>query len=525
MAIAACLRRAYIGSVERRDASFVRSAGLISLLTLCSRILGLVREGVCAYFFGAGEIWGDFSIAFRIPNLSRRLFGEGALSAAFIPVLTERLHDEDRQAGANLAGAVLLLLAAVLLGLVLVGEGAIWVAGLYWPDLSLSLTAIMLPYMFFICLVALLAGTHHVMGRFAAPALMPILFNVIVIAGAVAGSFWADERHLSHIYIIAGAVVFAGLVQLILQWWSLQRSGFRPALRWNPNHPDIRRISSAMAPMVIGLAAVQLNSLADLLVAKLFVEQGGGAAVLSYGERLYQLPLGLFGAAIATAIFPQLAREAGTNENREFKATLERGIRLALFVGLPASVGLFAVREPTVRLLYERGQFGPADTARVASVVGWYGLGVWAYICQQVLVRGYYSLKEIRTPMRVACGTVLLNLGLNLSLVQWYGESGIAAATAVSAIVQVLVLGALFSRRGTLIRWRAAMLEATKALGASILMFGAIWGLDRSIGQWGQGLVLGILHLAALVTVGMATFGLAAWVFRCRELADLRRRV
>ncbi len=297
----------YIASVVRKDASFVRSAGLLSFLTLISRVLGLVREGVCAYFFGAGELWGDFSIAFRIPNLSRRLFGEGALSAAFIPVLSERLQQDDRRAAAALTGQVVMLLGTILLGLVIVGEAAIWIAQQFSEDLSLSLMAVMLPYMFFICLVALLAGAHNVMGRFGTPAMMPILFNILVIGGAVIGAAWAGAAPRTHVHILAGTVVFAGLVQLILQWQTLSRSGLRPLLQWNPGHPDIRRIVTSMAPMVIGLAAIQLNSVADLLVAKIFVEQGGGAAVLSYAERLYLLPIGVFGAAIATDIFPQLS--------------------------------------------------------------------------------------------------------------------------------------------------------------------------------------------------------------------------
>ncbi len=514
--------QAYIATVKRKDASFVRSAGLISLLTLVSRLLGLAREAVCAYYFGAGEIWGDFSIAFRIPNLSRRLFGEGALSAAFIPVLTERLHQDDRRSATRLAGGVVLLLSVVLLGLVILGEAAIWVARRYSSDLSLSLTAVMLPYMFFICLVALLAGAQNVMGRFGLPAMMPILFNVIVISGAVVGGLWAGGHQMKHIYILSGAVLLAGVVQLILQWRALLGARFRPALEWNPSHPDIKRIIATMAPMVIGLAAVQLNSLADLLVAKVFVEQGGGAAVLSYGERLYQLPIGLFGAAIATAIYPQLARLATSSDKPSFGETLQRGIRLALFVGLPASLGLFAIRTPAVRVLYEHGEFGPADTIRVAKVVGCYGLGVWAYVSQQVLVRGYYSLRNTKTPMRVAAGVVLLNLGLNLLLVQWYEESGIAIATAASAAVQVFLLGILSSRTGLPVVWKPIVEGAAKALLASIIMFLAIWSLDRAVGDWGEDLPSGVLHLVLLVATGLIAFAVAARALRCEELGYLR---
>ncbi len=514
----------YIASVERKDASFVRSAGLLSFLTLISRVLGLVRERVCAHFFGVGELWGDFSIAFRIPNLSRRLFGEGALSAAFIPVLSERLHQDDRLAAATLTGQVVMLLGAILLGLVIAGEAAIWIARQFSADLSLSLTAVMLPYMFFICLVALLAGAHNVMGRFGTPAMMPIFFNVLVIGGAVFGAGWAGAAPRTHIHILAGTVVFAGFVQLILQWWTLSRSGLRPVLQWRPGHPDIRRIATSMAPMIIGLAAIQLNSLADLLVAKVFVEQDGGAAVLSYAERLYQLPIGIFGAAIATAIFPQLAKLARSENRDAFSSTLGRGVRLAMFVGLPASVGLFAVRWPVVRVVYEGGEFTRADTVRVAQVVGWYGLGVWAYISQQVLVRGYYSLGNTRTPMRIAGVVVVLNLGLNLLLVQRYAESGIAVATAISAAIQVVLLAAMFARTSGAFAWRPLAMSAGKALAASIVMFLAILAVDTALGPQGGSLASEIGRLGLEVALGALVFVLAARLMRCEELGYLARR-
>jgi len=278
-----------------------------------------------------------------------------------------------------------------------------------------------------------------------------------------------------------------------------------------------------MAPMMIGLAAIQLNSLADLLVAKIFVEQGGGAAVLSYAERLYQLPIGVFGAAIATAIFPQLAKLAHSDDRDAFSRTLGRGVRLAIFVGLPASVGLFAVRWPVVRVVYERGEFTAADTIRVAQVVGWYGLGVWAYILQQVLVRGYYSLRNTRTPMRIAGAVVFLNLGLNLLLVQWYGESGIAAATAVSAAIQVVLLAAMFAGTGGAFAWRPLAITAGKALAASIVMYLAIWAADMAFWPQEDPLASEIGRLVLEVALGVIVFVLSARLLKCEELGYLVR--
>ncbi|MCH8965290.1 MAG: polysaccharide biosynthesis C-terminal domain-containing protein, partial [Planctomycetes bacterium] len=224
---------------------------------------------------------------------------------------------------------------------------------------------------------------------------------------------------------------------------------------------------------------------------------------------------------IATAIFPQLAKLAHRKDRDAFAKTLGRGVRLALFVGLPASVGLFAVRWPLVRVLYERGEFTAADTIRVAQVVGWYGLGVWAYITQQVLVRGYYSLGNTRTPMRIAGAVVFLNLGLNLLLVQRYAESGIAAATAVSAAIQVVLLAAMFAGTGQAFFWRPLSVTAGKALAASILMFLAIWAADVALGPQGGALAREIGRLVLEVALGAIVFVLAARLLRCEELGYL----
>lgn len=509
--------------MKRTEASFVKSAGLISILTLLSRILGVVREAVCANYFGAGALWGDFCIAFRIPNLARRLFGEGALSAAFIPVVSERLHLENRDAAARLTGGVLLLLSAVLTGLVVLGEIGIWVWLRHSPDRSLLLTAVMLPYMVFICVVALMAGAQNVVGQFGVPSMMPILFNTIMIGGAVLGSMTAGGDSEAHVYVLCATVLLAGIVQLVVQWWALARGGFRPVLIWNPTHPDIRRIASTMAPMLIGLAAVQLNSLADLTVAKIFVEGGGGPAVLSYAERLYQLPTGMFGVAIATAIFPQLAKLANRNEKEAFTETLQRGLRLTVFVGVPASIGLLAVRYPLVKALYERGEFTAQDTLRVANVVGCYGLGVWAYIGQQVLIRGYYSVKNVKIPMHVSTATVVLNLGLNLLLVQWFAEPGIALATAFSTAVQVVALILLYPKAGLIVDWRPVLPAGIKVMLASAAMYAAVYGLEQPLKTWESTRSGAILQLAVLVTVGAVTFALCAKALGCEEMAYLRR--
>ncbi len=506
--------------MERKDASFFKSAGLISALTLVSRLLGLFRESVWANFFGTTAIWGDFAIAFRIPNLARRLFGEGALTAAFIPVLAQRLETSGRQAAARTCGNVIVLLGAVLVGLVLLGELAIWLGLSLGPSLCLSLTAVMLPYMFLICMVALLAGAQHVLGRFGMPALMPILFNVILILGTLVGARWTGEDPRRHLFVLAGFVLLAGAVQLLLQWRALLSSGMRPPLVCDPTDPDVRRIARAMGPTTIGLAAVQLNSLADLLVAKFGVPDGSGAAVLSYGERLYQLPIGLFGAAIATAIFPKLSTLARDADPALFVATLRRGLRLAIFVGVPASIGLYLVSRPAVIVVFRRGAFTADSVERVAAAVRWYGLGVWAYVSQQVLIRGYYARKDSGTPMRIACGMLGLNLALNLLLVRWFRESGIAMATAGSAAVQVVLLSVRFQRTGVAMRWASLAGSTLTVLAAAVVMAVGLWATGGLLERLPGGPPSAGIQLIVLVATGIGLYGLVAWLLGCAR--DLR---
>ncbi len=419
---------------------FLRSASVLSALTLVSRVLGLVREAVCASLFGLSIFWDNYTLAFCIPNLARRLFGEGALSAAFVPVLSQRVHHDDPEVARRLVGNVLTLLAVLLVALVVVGEIVLFTLGVFKPSILWILTAIMLPYMICICLVALMGGAQNTLGRFASPALMPILFNLIVIAVALGGEWAAPGAADRGVVVLAVAVVVAGIVQLLWQFAALRRSSLRPLWCCNLRDPDIRSIAAVMAPMILGLSAVQLNTLSDYVVARIMVEGPGGPSTLVYATRLYQLPVGLFGAALATAIFPSLSLLRAAGDDTGFRAMLERGLRLALFIGLPASAGLLAVREPLVQAIYEHKRFTAADTPRVAAATAAYGIAIWAYIAQQVVVRGFYAHGSARTPMRIATGMVGLNLGLNLFLVGRMGEAGIALATAVSAMTQFSIL-------------------------------------------------------------------------------------
>jgi putative peptidoglycan lipid II flippase len=497
--------------------SFIRAASMLSGMTLLSRVLGLVREAVCARIFGVGGVWDAFVIAFCVPNLSRRLFGEGALSSAFVPQLTEKLQREDHEAARRFTGVVVWRLVIGLGALAFVGSGVLVSLSLWRPSLTADLMAIMLPYMPLICAVALLAGAQNAIGRFAAPAFMPILFNVILIAVV-----WSLGRSggmpLDRLVLwLAATVLLAGLVQFIAQWVALTRAGLRPAWQWRDRDRDLPRLWATMGPMVLGLSVVQLNTLGDLLVAKLFIAEGGGPSALTYATRLYQLPVGLFGAALATAIFPLLTRMVSGSDNAGFDRTLDRGVRLALFVGLPASAGLWAVRTSLVEVVFEGRAFSSADTVRVASVLSAYAAGVWAYIAQQVLIRGYYALGDTGRPVRIASAMVVLNLTLNLILVRPLGETGIALATALSAALQVGLLALFFSRTGRQLHTGPVLKSVARVVFAVGVMVVVVEGMGAVLSH------NTLVRLIIQVGAGGAAFLIVARCLRCAELSELSK--
>ncbi|MCG3139002.1 MAG: putative lipid II flippase MurJ [Phycisphaerae bacterium] len=481
-----------------------------------------MRESVYAYFIGPGPFLDAFVIAFRIPNLSRRMFGEGAFSAAFIPVLSEKIAQEDEEGARRLTGNALLTLAAVLIGLLLLGWLIIGLVSLYHSTLTQNLTALMLPYMVFICLVALLAGAQNVLGKFATPALMPIVFNVILISGVLLGNRLSRGSAQGQIYFLASMVVAGGAIQLVWQYLSLRRGGFRPQWVWQPRDPDLRRIAVSMTPMMLGLAAIQINTLMDQVIVSIFVEKAGAVSALNFAERLYELPLGLFGVAIATAIFPQLSRQA--EQPLLFENTLLRGLRLAFYLGIPASVGLWAVRTPLVQILFEHGAFGPDDTRAVAAVTGWFGVGVWAFISQQIIIRAYYARQDTRTPMRVALFNVGLNLAMNLVFVQFWQASGVAVATSICAAIQFYRLTALAPVKiGIAPLGKALWSFAVRVIAAAGGMLLVVLLLDYLTQGWDHGTTVRACRLMLMVAGGGGVFGCLTLLLGCDELHLLSR--
>jgi putative peptidoglycan lipid II flippase len=505
----------------------------------------MLRDMATASLLGmsGSGVMDAFVVAFRIPNLFRRLFGEGALAASYVPVLSERL-EHDRAAAWQLTSVVLAGLAVLLAILTLLAEGICWLAWLHWgarPEsrLLIGLTAVMMPYMLFICLAAQLAATLQCLSNFAVPALTPTLLNICWLIGAwcIAPWFAPDRQHQA--FVLAACVVVAGVLQAAVQVPSLYRRGFRFDFNWPAARPHAVAIVHSMGPMVLGLAVTQLNTLMDSVIALAFSSapdgpetiawlnhavaypmQQGAAASVYYGERIYEFPLGILGIAVATAIFPLLSRHAARGDRAQIGRDLTLGLRIVLFLGIPASFGLMLVAEPLARLLFERGQFTAHDTARAARMIALYSSGIWAYCALPVVIRGYYALGNRMTPVRVGMAAVGLNLALNLSLIWPMAEAGLAIATTASAVFQLVGLASLFSRKVAPLAWRPLAGTAFRAALATMAMTTAIVSLDRFIAPQ-AGLTGRLVSVAMPVVVGASVYGLVQWLLGGHDLRML----
>ncbi|MDE2180445.1 MAG: murein biosynthesis integral membrane protein MurJ [candidate division NC10 bacterium] len=438
---------------QEHPGRIARAAGVVSGATLLSRILGFLRDLIIAKAFGAGTATDAFFAAFRIPNMLRELLGEGALSAAFIPVFTESFRTRGREGAWRLAWTVLTLLALLLVAIAIAGMLlAPWLIRLIAPgfhtipskfDLAIYLTRMMFPYILFIGVAALFMAILNSQGHFATPALSPSVLNIAMIGCALYLTPYVDPP----IVALAIGVLIGGVGQLLIQIPAIWRRS--RGARWgiDVGDPAVERITRLMAPGVAGLAITQVNVFIGTLLASLMGE--GGISVLYYAFRLIQLPIGLFGVAIATAAFPTMARQAANRSLGEVGATVAYAIRLVLFVTLPSMVGLMVFRIPIIQLLFERGAFDRTVTLATAEVVLFYAFGLGAYVSNRILVPAFYSLQDTATPVKIGMVAVMVNIASSLLLMRPLGLAGLALATALSSFVNLgLLLTALRRRLG-----------------------------------------------------------------------------
>jgi len=503
------------------DPKILRGLWPTMLGTLASRVLGLARDIATAALLGLGRghIMDALVVAFRIPNLLRRLLGEGALATSYLPVLSEQLV-KDRAAAWQLTSALLTLLAVLLTLVTLLGELACGVIALVWGHVPgvvelTGLTAAMLPYLICVCIAAQLSATLHALGSFTLPAAMSAVLNVCWLVGALAIAPLFAPNQLAEALALTGCILLGGILQVALQGFALWKLGFRFDFDVRASWQPLRRIVQSMAPMALGLAVVQINTLFDSLLAwslsapaaaqrtiawlpgnLSYPMQSGAAAAIYYGERFYQLPVGLIGMAIATVAFPLLSRHAARRDHESFRADLSGSLRVVLFITIPASVGLMLIATPAVRLLFERGAFSADDTLRAAGMVVCYSSAVWAYCALPVLVRGFYARGDQTAPAKAALAAVGLDLTLNLALVWPMGEAGLAVSTALSAVVQLGLLAWVFSRRHLPLVWGELSVTAVRSVLATSAMAAVVWPALNAMPHGGR-----LFEAAWLVTV------------------------
>ncbi len=502
---------------------FVRSTWLIAGCTFCSRVLGLVRECAFSYYFSTSGLLSAFRIAFMAPNLARRLFGEGALSAAMIPALSRSLEAESREDSRRLLGSLLAWLTVALVAIVLAVEAVIAVWRTFQDDTALAMAAILMPYMVLICTVAVIGAALNVRGHFATPAAAPAILNLAMIGGIVGGAFWLGLSGRALMILVCLSVLAGGVIQLGAAWRALRAVSFTPLFNAPWRDPRIREVGRLMVPMILGLSAVQINAMMDYLIAYLFIvtdQERVGPAVLGYAQTIYQLPLGVFGIALATAIFPVLSQMAAKGDRPGMAEVFGRGIRLSMFIALPASVGLMFVAHPLVATLYQRGRFDADDTQRVAGTLVFYAAGVAAYFAQHVLVRAFYALRDSKTPARIAGFMVVLNFALNLALVFPLEERGLALSTAICATIQAIWLWTKLRRQLPELHWGSVVGPVARMLLATAIMSAVLGALSvpGALG-WAIGLSPPV-RLAMLVVTGAGVYGLACRALRIDELAS-----
>jgi len=527
----------------------VSATRVVSSLTLLSRMAGLARDAANSRTFGSGPDFGAFTFAFLIPNLFRRLFGEGALSASFLPRYTNLLDDDPRRARAYArlvigSTALALLAATVLVELVL---ASLWLAWRGESDLALrtfaiELTMLLFPYMPMVCVTALLGAVLQVHGRFGPTAASPILLNLGIIVPTIGTVIYAaahpEFARATGLYFLCIGVLVSGVAQII---WSL--AALRGVRADNPRptreeiaamRPDLGATWRFALPMILGLGVLQLNTFFDGIIASYpflvgptifgvdYPLDGHSAAVVGYAQRLYQFPLGVFGIAVATAIYPALARAA--KQESDFAQVLRHGLRLTVFIGLPASVGLLFVATPLTAVIYSGGRFPAEDAARVARVLAFYSPSVGAYSIIHVLTRAYFARGDSMTPVRISLYMVGANLALNLLLIWPLNEAGLAASTSLCSIGQVLLLARGMRRFGGTAIDRATRRGLAATVLITLAMATALAGVALVLPESAPDWAGSVLPLAILTATGIVVYLAAARLWRLEEWRWLTHR-
>ncbi|WP_323797923.1 murein biosynthesis integral membrane protein MurJ [Nisaea sp.] len=510
--------------------SLIRAAATVGSFTMMSRVTGFVRDVLIAAILGAGPVADAFFVAFKLPNFFRRLTAEGSFTVAFVPLFAGTLEADGVAAAKRFASEVLAMMCAVLLALTLAMQLTMpWVMHVMAPgfvatpdrfSLVVELTRITFPYLPLISLVALYGGILNSIDRFAAMAAAPILLNLILI-GAMVG--FADRLETPG-HVLAWGVAAAGLAQLVWLIAAARRDGWTLTLRLPKATPGVRKLFRLMLPAMLGAGVVQINLLIDMVLASTLPL--GSISFLYYADRVNQLPLGVIGVAIGTALLPMLSRQWRAGDGTAALETQNRALEFGALLTVPAAVGIGVLATPIITVLFERGAFEAADTAATAAAMIAFAGGLPAFVLVKVLQPGFFAREDTRTPVKVAAAAVVLNLVLNLILMQYLAHVGLALATAIASWMNALMLARLLGRDGAFHLDARSRRRLPRILLCALLMGGCLYGAlqlaEQTVPGLFSGAAAGIAGLIALILLAVIVYFGSALITGAMRLSDMR---
>ena len=515
--------------------SLLRAITTVGGYTLISRVLGFIRDMLLAALLGAGAAADAFVVAFKLPNLFRRLFAEGAFNAAFVPLFARRLVEEGQDAAREFAEQAQAVLLFALIVFILIAEAAMpWVMQVIAPGfqddpakfaLAVELTRITFPYLLFVSLVSLIGGALNALERFAATSATPIFLNLVMIAGLVLWQWYAPTAA----HGASWGVTIAGLAQLVWLALVLKSTGMGLRFRLPRLTPDVRRLLVLMLPVALGAGVYQINVVVDVAIASFL--PSGSVSFLYYADRLNQLPLGVVGIAIGTALLPILTRQIRAGDAGAALANQNRALEVALVLTLPAAAALMVIAQPIIAVLFERGAFGPAEVHATALALAAYAVGLPAHVLAKVFTPGYFAREDTKTPVKIAVAIMVINAALAVSLMlilQRYGvgHMGIALATSVTGWLNAMMLWRGLVKRGQFsldhrLRRRFLPILAAAGLMAGVLALGEWWLAPWLYGSFHERVVA----LIVLIGVGSAVYGIAAHLFGAVNIRELKSQL
>jgi putative peptidoglycan lipid II flippase len=503
--------------------SVLRSTSTISALTLLSRVFGYIRDNRITALLGTGDLADAYSIAFRIPNILRRLVGEGAVSAAYIPVFSQYVAEDRRReawefVNAILSAAIVFMSIVVVLGIL----GSPYIVGFFALgfdaeklNTTATLNRIIFPYIGLVSVSAIAMGVLNSFGRFGAPAFAPVLLNLSIIAFSLFSQFFPNPAEA-----LSAGVVVGGVLQVLVQIPSLVRSGWRLRWLWDLAHPGVRRVAAMIGPRLFGIGIVQV----EVLVGAQFASHMAVGSVASIGvaDRVMELVLGGYVIALSTAVLPLLARQAAANRMNDMKDTLSFAMRVVLFITLPAALGLMLLRIPIIEVLFERGEFDERSTALTAWALLFFAVGLPAFSMIKIIVQAFYAIHDTWTPVVIGFFSLLVNIGCNFLFFNWLRNGGPPLAASLAAFFDTVALTVIFRQRygapglGDVGRSCLKFAVASAAMGVAIL------SIIRLPGVLTGSLVQRATGLAAVVAIGAGVYFFAARLLGVRELKEMR---